>query len=371
MKVRVALVALLAIFVVILGGVQRRASATADVELVGDADCSQGVTLADVSVILRQSAMISPAACGRNADVQCDGDVDTVDALQLLTFLAGMQPSQQTGCPHVGEALPPVQTSEQLIAGALTNGDISYEDSLRYRAFALFGDPRLPDEYRSPIIDWEAAANLFGEVDEQESQLSPGLLADLAPYRARPNDPVSIFNTASSSSIGPAAVGEWVGEAVPGTGVRVWIKGSAAELVPYKSALTSVWNALPGIFPYPTPDQPGDPTTAINPDNAIDVYIVDATDLDPRNTPCIENPNYVWWCHISNNNGLAMRAPPNANRKSSGYLLVNKSRQGNDFIDTTAHELTHIAQFSFDNREESWLSESTATWSEYKVLKKL
>jgi hypothetical protein len=337
----------------------------------GDADCSQGVTLSDVSVILQHSAGIGAAPCGRAADIQCDGDVDTSDALQLVTSLAGMQPSQDAGCAAVGEALPPVQTSEELIAAALANGDISYEDSLRYRAFALFNDPRLPDEYRSLIIDWEAASSLFSEVDEDEGQLSAGLLADLAPYRARPNDPVSIFNSASSSSIGTEATGGWVGEAVPGTGVRVWIKGSVADLAPYKTALTTVWNALPGIFPYPLPDQPGNPTTEINPDNAIDVYIVDATQIDTRDRPCIADPNYVWYCRISNNYGLALVAPPDANRKSSGYLLVNKSRQGNDFIDTTAHELTHIAQYSFDNEEESWLKESTATWSEYKVLKKL
>lgn len=35
-------------------------------------------------------------------DVDCDGDVDAVDALQILRFVAGLQPNQQAGCPPIG-----------------------------------------------------------------------------------------------------------------------------------------------------------------------------------------------------------------------------------------------------------------------------
>lgn len=36
-------------------------------------------------------------------DADCDGDVDAVDALQILRFVAGLQPNQQPGCPPIGD----------------------------------------------------------------------------------------------------------------------------------------------------------------------------------------------------------------------------------------------------------------------------
>ena len=89
-------------------------------------------------------------------------------------------------------SLPP--TSEALIAEALAAGDISYEESLRARAHALFDDPRLEPAFRSPIVNWEAMGALLDQITEKESTLSQDLLDDLLPFRVRPNNPRSIFN---------------------------------------------------------------------------------------------------------------------------------------------------------------------------------
>ena len=35
-------------------------------------------------------------------DVDCDGDVDSVDSLKILRFVAGLSVSQQAGCPALG-----------------------------------------------------------------------------------------------------------------------------------------------------------------------------------------------------------------------------------------------------------------------------
>ncbi len=67
-------------------------------------------------------------------------------------------------------ALPP--TSEELIAAALNAGDLTYEESLLERAYALYDDPRLAPAFRSPVVNWEAGLPLFLEVARNEAKLS-------------------------------------------------------------------------------------------------------------------------------------------------------------------------------------------------------
>ena len=165
-------------------------TAASSSDILGDADCSGAVNPVDGLVILRHDAGLAQAPCANLADVQCDGDVDAVDSLQVLRFDAGFSVSQQPDCSTIGQPVGPPAASEELIAAALDDGDITYEQSLLYRALALYGSPDLPAEYQSPVIDLESASELFNEIDQNEGQLSQGLLTQLAPYRARPNDPV-------------------------------------------------------------------------------------------------------------------------------------------------------------------------------------
>ena len=106
--------------------------------------------------------------------------------------------------------MPPA--SEELIAAALKTGTITYEESLRQRAFAIYGDPRVDPRFRSPVVDWEAGQPLFAEIDQKEATLSKELLADLAPFRARPNDPISVFNRPRSDKAGARRADEagWI-----------------------------------------------------------------------------------------------------------------------------------------------------------------
>ena len=69
--------------------------------------------------------------------------------------------------------------------------------------------------------------------------------------------------------------------------------------------------------------------------------------------------------------GYAQRAPTFHGNASSGYLVVDSTAWGDSLLDTIAHELTHAAQFAYDKNETSWLMESTATWSAYRVLKEM
>lgn len=337
--------------------------------ILGDADCSGSVNPVDSLVILRQDGGLADAPCGEVADVQCDGDVDPIDSLQILRWDGGLAVSQEDGCGAIGEPggpeeIPP--TSEALIAAALEASDITYEDSLRFRAFALYNDPRLPEEFRSPIMDLEAASALFAEVYDAEGQLSQSLLDDLAPFRARPNDPISVLYDVPIAGAAPQGALAWQSALVPGTDARVWAFGPPGAQEPFIDAVSMVWNSFLGTFAYPNPDQTGDPSPAINPDTAIDIYVVDINGIDPRADDCQQNPS---WCTVGSRDGFAQRAAPFVSNKSSGYLVINARSGGQDnLVDTVAHELAHVSQFAYDRNESLWLMESTATWVAYRVM---
>ncbi len=69
----------------------------------GSVDCDNEVTSVDALQILRFVANIQPPAnCIDIGDVQCDGDKDSVDALQVLRFVAHLQVQQGPDCPQIG-----------------------------------------------------------------------------------------------------------------------------------------------------------------------------------------------------------------------------------------------------------------------------
>ncbi len=68
----------------------------------GDVDCDFDVDSVDVLHILRFVAVIGNAACMGRANVDCDGDLDSVDALMVLRHVAGLPVMQAPGCPPIG-----------------------------------------------------------------------------------------------------------------------------------------------------------------------------------------------------------------------------------------------------------------------------
>ncbi len=60
----------------------------------GDADCDGDVDTADALATMRESAVLPHgAACVAAADVDCNGAIETVDALAILRFAAGLEAS--------------------------------------------------------------------------------------------------------------------------------------------------------------------------------------------------------------------------------------------------------------------------------------
>jgi alpha-tubulin suppressor-like RCC1 family protein len=69
----------------------------------GDVDCDGGVTSVDALQLLRSVAQLpTDAGCLSVADIDCDSDADAVDALGILRFVAGLPPSQPPNCPPIG-----------------------------------------------------------------------------------------------------------------------------------------------------------------------------------------------------------------------------------------------------------------------------
>jgi hypothetical protein len=322
-----------------------------------------------------------------------------VTATLLVAACGSSSAPSGVGTGSVKPTQPPVvvnPTSEELIASSLAAGTITLEDSLVYRALALYNSPDLPEAFHSAVPDMEAAGSLLQDIRAHESTLSSATLAKLAPYRVRPADPTSIYNAAPAvaqaagvalGAILPGAAGAaaavvaaaptatvWKGKPAAGGKARVWVKDSPdaeAQLTTHAADVDRVWNAYPGIFTYPKADKPADPSAAINPDGAIDFYFVAASDLDPRRAACDKNPTGADCQSGRGNAGYADRAPEYSGRSSSGYLVIDAAASGDNLVDTMAHELAHAAQFNYDYDDTSWLYESTATWVAYKVMKKL
>jgi Tol biopolymer transport system component len=80
----------------------------------GDVDCDRDVDAVDALKVLRHVASLplppSPGCPEMESevtghpfgDVDCDGDVDAVDALRILRYVAGLDPGQPPGCAPIG-----------------------------------------------------------------------------------------------------------------------------------------------------------------------------------------------------------------------------------------------------------------------------
>jgi hypothetical protein len=74
--------------------------------LQGDADCNGVVNSVDALHVLREVAGLGAAACIERGDVNCDGARTSVDALGILRFVAVLPPlTAPPGCPAVGQPL--------------------------------------------------------------------------------------------------------------------------------------------------------------------------------------------------------------------------------------------------------------------------
>ncbi len=353
-------------------------AAGADIEgpLQGDVTCDEAVDVTDGLDVLRGVALLETtnSYCLSDAgDVDCDNRIDGADALSIFRFAAGIAPASPAGAPGcslTGATLVHPPTSEDLIAAALAGGNITYEESLLYRAYALYDLPGLPEEFRSATIDYHAALGLFTEVLQNESTLSPGLLEQLAPLRARPADPISIFNN-PPGTVSVAAPAEWHSLLAGNGKARVWVQdgpGWDYDLSADAAEVTRVWTPLGSIFRYAIPDTPG--AANVNPDSAIDIYFVNVGTVDLRKAGCTAVPRPPN-CALTWAGAYTGYAAPFTARTSSSYVMVATGQSGPRLTYVLAHELMHAGQSAYDYNEPLWIKDATATWGGFRVLQEL
>lgn len=83
-------------------------SPTSSAALAGDVDCDMDVDVVDALFDLRFVAKIgSPPDCIEDGDTNCNGEHEALDALGILRFIAALPPlAVEPGCPPIGSFLP-------------------------------------------------------------------------------------------------------------------------------------------------------------------------------------------------------------------------------------------------------------------------
>lgn len=315
--------------------------------LMGDVNCSGGVDLQDVLEVRRWAAGLGPAAdCLLLAsDVTCDGEPDAADALLLLRFLAGFEEPAPPGCDAIGIETGPRTTSFDLIDAALEASDIDLATALLYKAYAAFGDPRLPVEYKGN--DSHVKDNPFlHAVLESWAPLTDEEREALMPFLLPPNLPGSWFEQQPAAAT-RAAAEDWATLTSATLPVKVWYhtgrSGDDQRASAVLAALEgTIWGRLTGLMGRaPLPDC-GAACPSGGGDDRFDIYIVDSSIR-----------SYVKWNPPQ---------PPDCSNVPAFMVL------GDTSATVVAHELMHAIQFAFDGPsdcgEYRWVAEATALWAE-------
>lgn len=307
-------------------------------------------------------------------------------------------PSGAPSSAAPGESLPPdpgLASSQGLIAADLASGAISLRESLRYRAWALFGDPRLPERYDGTGSAYEDT-HLFHEIAEILPTLPADQRTELEGYLLRPTDPRSPFTAAGAGSAGPRVVlaqaaapeattcaaprtwvfREWSPNGDADTGIRAWAcdvdeAAARADLDQVLDIFVTLWPAMTR----PAPDGMGPPipdTTATNSDGSgkIDIYLLEPlATCRQRGAECVAIPGgaaaaaSLAWPSLCGVAGFPVKG-------CAGYMIVGRKWLGQDFLTPVlAHEFFHVLQKAHHvGVGPHWYVEASATWAEWQYV---
>jgi hypothetical protein len=247
--------------------------------------------------------------------------------------------------------------SEILIRDDLAAGKIDYPTSLILRAYAVFGDPRLPEAYAgSGSLD---DAMLFAEVNRNWDVLPEATKDRLTPFLVRPTDPRSIFHTPG----GPAAPADFDLTVMPDAGVDVDARASAGcsddwawknsarfdlkvwthcdgdykgDLVRALELFETLWEKQVAIMGPPLPDSGGPDAGG---DSRLDVYFVDAGKRPPRDEASEIDDRAAAYATID--------ARSKQGKAAAGFIVSRRERLYDPGqAATLAHEFYHVLQFA-------------------------
>jgi hypothetical protein len=304
-------------------------------------------------------------------------------------------------------------SSQAKIRAARMAGNLDIGTALLYRAYALFGNPRLPATYLGPETAEEDNL-LLPEIALAWANLTPELQAKLRPFTLRPSDPDSWyyagdptpappkategpkgiaprflgFTATSLDSCAAVTTAQWVSQRSTKYPVRIWVpcigdpvhdSQSMQMLAETLAIANNVWQPLGQLMGDPS----GNPILdADGPDNAIDIYIDRGPSIARFEGRKVKLPSTV-------------AAPPSSlsgpgPKTASGYVIIPDWAFGKpDFPETVIHELFHVFQNSlnilvanpFDGDgsvpittvglKYHWFTEASAVWAEVHFGRKL
>ncbi len=236
----------------------------------------------------------------------------------------------------------------ELIQKASESGELDRDGALLYKAFAVFGDSRLPERFRSDRAMTEATS-VLREIQREYDGLSPKTQKALKPFLLNPLDPESVFNAPRSVSgwsfpdlISGAYAdtkisvvtdsgtlsrwktsGRWESLITANRKVKIWYKrGGGDWLVAMQSKKYfdegRIWQkevGLMGVAPAPDGGRSGD-------DRLLD----------------------IWFYPIADD-GLTYSLQDGKN--SASTIVIRRSLRGKELAATLAHEFFHAIQYNF------------------------
>ncbi len=268
-------------------------------------------------------------------------------------------------------------SSFELIDKASKTDAVDEETALLYKAYALFGDERLPVEYASDVVPFES--HVLDDIRGRLSRLSPESQKVLAPFLKRPDDPDSYVNQrflAQQEAGGKAAQNSLISTAYAArphmqfsalfpsdrtvisadNRVKIWYPAdtSTAKAGAYQQMANAIKKELDQqhimqrfaslLARNPVSDMP------FGGDDKLDIYIMPGLGV----------------------NGMAPSDAPGY--PSSAYVMINANLMNDPryLRNAVAHEIFHVFQaaFKLNPGYDKWWREASATWSENFIYSK-
>jgi hypothetical protein len=268
-------------------------------------------------------------------------------------------------------------SSHALIEAALQAGEIDEETALLYTVYAEFGDDRLPERFRGAPLE-VTDTDTLARVAERWGDLSAATREALDAFFIPPFNTASWHGRAGGGAGASGGAGardspitepgrdlcentapnmqRWGFVTAVGGDVRVWYENTVGGQFDRALALAvaldgGIWSAVTGLYRTPLFDGGGNSVRRCRGfDPSIDIALVDLKGVDGFAIRYYDNPR-------------ACQGP------TPGFLLVNRTLSGDKLKATAVHEIAHLTHFAYAgdycaDRDHSWLTEATATWTE-------
>ena len=278
--------------------------------------------------------------------------------------------------------------SLDLIDIALAEEKIDLETALVYKMYAVFGDEKLPSEYKSEVM-MQNGNEQFIEAREAFDSLSFETQEALSPFLKRPDDPESYYNLIYQESIEQKNADEIISKTIPSAQARTNVNANLYCDDCYLFAAGSrvkIWYPNVSINA-PEAEQGSlmdiDQATLFSMAERLQT-ILNNDRIYERFTELLQREpesDGIWggddaldiYIGPLNARAAAVAVCDLQPFPSSAYIIMNAGWLNFDsyYKKTLAHEMFHVFQYSYtwSLSNSRWWAEATAVWSEDFIYK--